>query len=103
MAEQKCDIFEARKILGIGRGKSYAAIVREKNGGIPRTNQRKDIETNSIRREPEENAITTTRTQTRKNTNMDPSPRRASKEKEDDNNPQSQKTEEATERERERK
>ena len=37
MAEQRCDIFEARKTLGISRGKSYAAIVREKKGGSSRT------------------------------------------------------------------
>ena len=72
MAEQKCDIFEARKILGISRGKSNAAIVREKKEENSRTSQRKEKETNTIRRESEESAIKITRTQ--KNTNMDPLP-----------------------------
>ena len=60
--------------MGISRGKSYAAIVRKKKGENSRTSQKKEEETNTIRRETEENAITITRTQTGKNTDMDPPP-----------------------------
>ena len=74
MTEQKCDIFEARKILGISRGKSYAAIMREKKQRNSRTTQSREEETNTTRREPEENATTITRTQTGKITFMDSSP-----------------------------
>ena len=63
MAEKRCDIFEAKKTLGISRRKSYGAIVREKKGGNSRTTQRKEEETNT-RRESEENAIKVTRTHT---------------------------------------
>ena len=30
MTEQKCNIYEAKKILGIERGKTYARITKEK-------------------------------------------------------------------------
>ena len=66
MAEQKGDIFEAKKISGISKGKSYAAIVREKKGENSRMSQRKEEEANPTRKESEESAIETTRTQTKK-------------------------------------
>ena len=36
MTEQKCDIYEAKKILGTERGKTYARITKEKRGGNTR-------------------------------------------------------------------
>ena len=41
MAEQKCDVYEAKRILGITRGKTYAAITKGKKGEENRQNQRK--------------------------------------------------------------
>ena len=65
MAEQKCNIFETRKILGISRRKSCSNSERKKIENS-RTNLRKEEETNTIRIESEESTITITRTQTEK-------------------------------------
>ena len=57
MAKQKCNIYEAKKILGINRGKSYATITRDKKGENTRQNQMKEEETNATKTEAEEGAI----------------------------------------------
>ena len=46
MAEQKCDIYEAKRILGITRGKTCAAITKEEKGEGSRQNQRRREERN---------------------------------------------------------
>ena len=66
MAEQKCDIYEAKRILGITRGKTYAAITKEKKGEDNRQNQRKKEETSTTRTEAMEEIVIKTRTQTGK-------------------------------------
>ena len=42
MKEQKCDIYEAKKILGIERGKTYARITKEKRINTRRNQNRKE-------------------------------------------------------------
>ena len=41
MAEQKCDVYEVKRILGITRGKTYPAITKEKKKIIDKTRGRK--------------------------------------------------------------
>ena len=48
MAEQKCDVYEAKRIFGITRGKTYPAITKEKKEDDNRQNQRKKEETKKV-------------------------------------------------------
>ena len=82
MAEQKCDVYEAKRILGIIRGKTYVAITKEKKGEDNKQNQRKKVETSTTKTEEVEVIVIKTRAQTEKNTKMYPPYREETEKKE---------------------
>ena len=49
MAEQKCDVYEAKRILGITRGKTYAAITKEKKKIIDKPEEERGNQHNKNR------------------------------------------------------
>ena len=55
MTKQMCNIYEAKKILGIERGKTYARITKQKRGENTRQNQNRKEEINTT--ETEKGAI----------------------------------------------